>query len=98
MAFLLVACCSNGGSADSIAMGRDVMIAGISGNAMSVTAVPDGGFVVAGSSWAVATDANGGVLWRYADPAGRAVLSAVGGSTRRLPSSPRPAALPPSHH
>jgi len=69
IAFLLIASCGNsGGSADSISMGRDVVIEGISGNSMSLTAVPDGGFVLAGYSWAVATDANGGVLWRYADP------------------------------
>jgi hypothetical protein len=48
-------------------MDRDVEIEGISGNAMSLAAVPGGGFVVAGYSWAVATNANGEVQWRYAD-------------------------------
>jgi hypothetical protein len=68
VASLLIASGGNaGGSADSISMDRDVVIEGLSGPATSLAATPGGGFVVTGSSWAVATDANGGVLWRYAD-------------------------------
>jgi hypothetical protein len=52
---------------DSIEVSRDVPIDGLIGHASSLAAAPGGGFVVAGSSWAVATDANGRVLWRYAD-------------------------------
>jgi hypothetical protein len=69
VALLFIASCGNsGGSADSIAMDRDVEIAGISGNAMSLAAMPDGGFVIAGYWQAAATDANGAVQWRYPDP------------------------------
>jgi hypothetical protein len=67
-AFLIIASCGNtGGSANSISMDRDVAIEGLIGHATSLAVIPGGGFIVAGYSWAVATDANGGVLWRYAD-------------------------------
>lgn len=67
VALLLITACGNAdGPADSIAMGRDVVIDGITSGA-TLTALPGGGFVVAGDSWAVATDVNGGVLWRYPD-------------------------------
>lgn len=51
--------------ADSIELGRDVPIEGLTGRATSLVATPGGGFVVTGSTWAVATDSNGRVRWRY---------------------------------
>jgi hypothetical protein len=48
-------------------MDRDVTIEGVSGGPMSLAAVPGGGFVVTGQSWAIGTNANGEVLWKYAD-------------------------------
>jgi hypothetical protein len=68
-AFLVLISCGNTPkSALSVVLGPDVVIEGIYGQRMALTTLPRGGFVVAGYSWAVATDANGGVIWRYADP------------------------------
>jgi hypothetical protein len=81
VAFLLIASCGNtGASADSIAMDRDVAIEGLIGHATSLAPTPGGGFVVAGYSWAVATDANGAVLWRYTDPDAAAIPKSYGQS------------------
>lgn len=52
----------------SIEITRDVHIKGLIGDASGITTAPGGGFVVVGDQWAVATDANGQELWRYADP------------------------------
>jgi hypothetical protein len=68
VAAFLISCGNSPKSALSIVLGPDVVIEGIYGQKMALTALPHGGFVVAGYSWAVATDANGGVIWRYADP------------------------------
>jgi hypothetical protein len=71
LAFLLIASCGQtrgSATAQSIDMDRDVSLEGLIGHATSLAAIPSGGFVVAGSAWAVATNANGEVLWKYEEP------------------------------
>jgi hypothetical protein len=50
----------------------------------SITAMPDGGMVVAGRSgraWAARTSANGKLLWTYQDPRDENIDAAVNGSS-----------------
>jgi hypothetical protein len=60
-----------GGSGHKIEIDRQIWLGGIEGSATAMAKIPGGGFVVAGyqsTGWAVATDAQGTILWNYVAP------------------------------
>ncbi|HEX3949410.1 MAG TPA: hypothetical protein VHW95_06115, partial [Steroidobacteraceae bacterium] len=58
-------------SGSHITIDRQVWVSGLDGRVTAMANIPNGGFVIAGyqkTGWAVATDAQGNLLWKYIAP------------------------------
>jgi hypothetical protein len=59
------------GAEHQISLDKQVWLGGLEGRATAIAKMPGGGFVIAGhlsTGWAIATDANGTILWKYEAP------------------------------